>query len=57
MDGKTIQPGSDKRRPGEVLDDTPEKIEFDLRHLVRVYPKQVDALMKNFTEFIKQWED
>lgn len=57
MAGKNIQPGSNRIKEGENLEYiADEKVDVEIREIVRIYPRDFDALKKSFEEWAKSWE-
>ncbi len=54
MAGKDLQQGSSQPRKGANIDD--QKIEVELREIIRIYPRDFEALKNSFEEWAKKWE-
>ena len=58
MDGQDLQPGTGK--PGESKDlkyiPVDEKIEVEIREIIRVRPQDFHVLKNSFEDWIKNWD-
>ena len=56
MDSENLQPAVSEQRQGEVIERLDEKIEVEIRELIRVRPQDFKALKESFEEWALQWE-
>lgn len=58
MDSKSLLKGSSELGESEALSfKDEEKVEIEIREIVRIYARDFDALKKSFEEWAKQWEE
>lgn len=58
MDSKSLLEGSSELGESEALSfKDEEKVEIEIREIVRIYARDFDALKKSFEEWAKQWEE
>lgn len=57
MDGKDLQPGSDQPGESQTLTYSPndEKIEVEIREIVRIRPHEFQAFKASFEEWASTW--
>lgn len=61
VEGKDLCPGSGKSGQGAVVDEleyerTDEKIEVEIRDIIRVKPCDFEALKASFEEWASKWD-
>lgn len=58
MDSKNLREGLDKLRPSETIitERTDEKIDVEIREIIRVRPQDFSALKNSFEDWAKNWE-
>jgi hypothetical protein len=55
VDSEDLQPATGEQRQGEVIERLDEKIEVEIRELIRVRPQDFKALKESFEEWANQW--
>ncbi len=58
MEGENLQPGLDKPGKSQALTYVPndEKIEVEIREIIRVRPQDFAALKASFEEWVQAWD-
>lgn len=51
-----LRKGSGGERESKALDPRDMRIEFEIREIVRIYPKDVEAFMSSFNDWASNWE-
>jgi hypothetical protein len=55
MESQNIQPKPDKFGESEIIIPLDEKIEVEIREILRVRPQDFSALKNSFEEWAKNW--
>jgi hypothetical protein len=58
MDSQDLQQGFGKSREGKDIKYLPvdEKIDVEIREIVRIHPRDFEALKNSFEEWAKRWD-
>jgi hypothetical protein len=58
VDSKNLREGLDKLRPSETIttERSDEKIDVEIREIIRVRPQDFSALKNSFEDWAKNWE-
>jgi hypothetical protein len=61
MDSEIIQSGVSEQGESEVINDPhyiplTKKFEVEIRHIIRIHPKDFEDLVNSFAEWANEWE-
>ena len=56
MEGEDIQPGDSGQGQEPVIVISDEKVEVEIREVIRIHARDFEALKNSFAAWSKQWE-